>query len=266
LFTKFDEDVLNNISSVDASPERINKLGRQVLNLKKVVSGQHVLVNQLMLLVESCSNVNDHIQKCVSMIETSEKSNIQGTDLINKVKQQQAWFMDNVINLSGYVQSVYSPTEYIITINEHPYYKGILQTTNSRFNSSGYFTLYVTKNGYRSVQLKEEYGGFQQDWPVYVEYTGENFSPGFNQDKINEARDLIRISEQTIIQTKRIKETLVNKRDAYISHINTLLKTKQLLDMKNIKLYNVSTSNVANDDKKVISKSSMVCCRSFGYR
>ena len=64
-----------------------------------------------------------------------------------------------------------SPFKYEIAINGK---RALLVTVTTEFHSRGSFSLQVVKLGDTPITLKEEYGGFTQDWPVFIEVNLQN--------------------------------------------------------------------------------------------
>lgn len=53
--------------------------------------------------------------------------------------------------------------------------RAILITNNTSFQSRGMFTLRVVETGEMPITLRQEYGGFDTQWPVYVEIPSDEY-------------------------------------------------------------------------------------------
>ncbi|MCF7919314.1 MAG: hypothetical protein K9N06_05320 [Candidatus Cloacimonetes bacterium] len=90
----------------------------------------------------------------------------------------------SIIYLEAYIVLERSYMEYEIALPEYDFYYGqhpsdrhaILNTVDTEFSSKGLFHMYVMKLYQEPVQLKEEFGGFTQQWNVYLEIPGSYLS------------------------------------------------------------------------------------------
>jgi hypothetical protein len=75
--------------------------------------------------------------------------------------------------LSGYIVSQNESNSYEIIVPGQTY-RAILYTRYTTFTTKGNFSLPVEKSGTQKVSVKEEYGGFSQEWNTYSEVRPED--------------------------------------------------------------------------------------------
>jgi len=85
----------------------------------------------------------------------------------------------------------------------------ILRTIDTEYTTTGYARLYVLKGFDEEVQIKEDYGGFTQSWPVFIEYTTspEDASKSLQlKGKIREFREVITKSHEQLKLAPKIMD------------------------------------------------------------
>ncbi|KAA0259926.1 MAG: hypothetical protein EDM75_07430 [Chlorobiota bacterium] len=75
---------------------------------------------------------------------------------------------DEVFNLQGYIVAKNGQNRYEVQIPGETY-RALLYTSGTTYTTKGSFTLLVTKKGTEIVTIKEDYGGFTQEWNEYEE-------------------------------------------------------------------------------------------------
>ncbi len=97
----------------------------------------------------------------------------------------------------------------------------VLFTKNTTFTSKGWFTLRVRRLPDSEVRLKEEYGSFNQTWPVYEEVTEEELrineatmrELGSKRDSVHWARNLATEEVLGIAKMKKELQRILDRSD-----------------------------------------------------
>ena len=185
------------------------------------------------------TNKVNELRKTLSSIEDKklnfEQQNyeiLRQGDELNKERSHLYFenMTENCTTISGYVVSVHArfPNKIIyevVILNENS--RALLTTTETEFSNKGYFELLVKSTGKVSMILKEEYGGFTQYWPTYLEITRNE------RQKISSKKSALVKIEDSIESINKVygplKSTLVN----YIIEIDNL---KELIRSETTKL------------------------------
>lgn len=130
-------------------------------------------------------------------------------------------------SLHAFMVAEDSPNIYEIALPEYNYYLGkipssnhaILKTTTISYSSKGWLTINAKRIIDIPIQLKQEYGGFTQNWPVYQEVTDSDIAA--NNSKIQQLSNLN-------------------------AQINDLKQQKASIDEKNNNLYETITKQIVN--------------------
>jgi len=135
-------------------------------------------------------------------------------------------YHENVINLYGYIVGQTDTRTYEIIIGNPMYSssRGVLYTLKTSFQSKGVFTIKALKLGDTEVKLKEEFGGFDQSWPQYIEYNG--YSLDFLEAQ---KRALVIANQRWYVINDRIRgeiDILNNRKQNILMNISTVLDSK----------------------------------------
>ena len=161
---------INKIKMLDNS----NKLDETI----KIINAVNILnldfTNDIDLLLKNFIS-KQNLEKELSEIRVSYNANKESIKELDEYISK-----NNVFTLSGYIIGVTDkgtiagdPYEvYEIT----PFYSSqhaFLYTFETSYSSKGRFTLDVITSSKTPVNLKEEYGGFKQEWDTYMEATAD---------------------------------------------------------------------------------------------
>jgi len=86
--------------------------------------------------------------------------------------------------------------------SDHAY----LFTTQTQFQTKGRFTLPVVRGSNVSTRLRDEYGGFRQSWPFFMESTEHSFLQTALQSGSDKERELNRDYRSASVQERRLAD------------------------------------------------------------
>ena len=103
-----------------------------------------------------------------SLLTEKRQMDSQYKSLQEKVAEIEGWLKQNTpFQLYGFIRAQKEEGVYEITANQEP---AILITTDTRFETTGYFQVWANEVADNlSVTLRQEYGGFTQQWKLYRE-------------------------------------------------------------------------------------------------
>jgi hypothetical protein len=176
---------LNNVKKYDFDSPKLVKLS--ISNLEKVSrleSKHRELSNEFEEIEDLLDKRKEEKEKIENNMEESVRIVAYMVGLIEKTS------IGNIYEIAKFDQ-------YGDVSREHAY----LITKETSFKSKGEFAMEVKKTGSVKTKLKEEYGGFNQDWEVYV----ESNIPDNALEKVNRLEiDIFKIEERRE-RTKRQK-------------------------------------------------------------
>ncbi|MEN6462413.1 MAG: hypothetical protein ABFC94_13740 [Syntrophomonas sp.] len=138
------------------------------------------------------------------------------------------------ITLSAYMVRKIDDDNYEISLPQYNGYFGelpssnhaILKTVSTTFQSKGWFTIKAISEGTMPVDIKEEYGGFTQDWPVYIEVpdsTLDHQNKAEQQQIYNEANNnnnkLKTEQQSNKHEINRLVTNILNQKQSLVSYI-----------------------------------------------
>lgn len=210
LVYKEESDKLNEIISLNN--ER-NNLINEVKNLEDEYKNSESFISDKNKKIESLNKEKSNMEKELQTLQTN----------LDKLKP---------FNISGYIvgktqdisdsigEGEAYEVKYTVDIpygNSDSVDRFILKTYSTQYTSKGNFTLQVVYDGIQDVSIKEDFGGFNQKWVVYSQYTGKIKS----------------IYENAVKELEELKEDIENK-NSEIDNVNKLLNQYN----ENIKNYN----------------------------
>jgi hypothetical protein len=140
------------------SNESYGKANTLLASIEKVNLGMNSTQSELKGFVSRIADNEYESQNCESDIES----------LKNDLKE------NNGFELSGYIVGIatsgYGNETYEIQASGNRY-RSLLTRYSKRYTTKGYFSIRARKTGTRAVTVKEEYGGFEQEWNEYEEVT-----------------------------------------------------------------------------------------------
>ncbi len=217
-------------------PELTNKLNK--LSLININENNKDRIQQLDI---SMIKYNDSFLEITSIEENLIKTKTEIDTLKNRLIEDEKYIEDNgeYFYLSAYIVAQTSYTdfssifnEYEIALENYDYYYGsipsqkhaILLTIETQFSSKGRFSLYAKKLYEVPIQIKQEFGGFTQNWTVYMEVSEQTISTIKN--KKNDINKYKKLSNKKSREKKKLNEDFVLKKakiEAIKSKIISLL-------------------------------------------
>ena len=203
-------------------PELTKKLNK--LSLIRINVDQQNKIQQLDI---SISKFNDSFLDITSIEENLIKTKAEINTLKNRITEDEKYIEDSgdYFYLSAYIvaQTSYTEfssiiTEYEIALEDYDYYYGIIPSQNhailltieTQFSSKGRFALYAKKLYEIPIQIKQEFGGFTQNWSVYMEVSDQTRSKIKNKkEDINKFKTLLKKKSK---EEKKLDENLVKKK------------------------------------------------------
>jgi hypothetical protein len=219
------------------------KLGFDLLvQYGEISKSYYQYISSTISTLEKYHEINKEIKKLHSNIESifteldSAKeeivSNREDVDITKKL-------IAETFILNGLIIAQQSTGAYEIAVNG----ERALLISETQFTTRGLFTLSVRKTTEMPVQLKDEYGGFTQNWPLYVE---ENLQE--DKVRLNEEMSTLNASEEKVEELIRRLDEMNSEKKRLRSYANKLL-TKALCAVKCDKNDNKST--IIDSKKKV---------------
>ena len=155
---------------------------------QKYIADDYIGVMELIYKYELMNIQLQEIDK-VKIIKEQLKSLREQDNNIAQIKKEIEELNDDIyatqqyinensyISLKAYMISQLEPNVYEIALPESSYWgdvpsgtrRAILKTVNTSYASKGWLFIDVRYLGEETVTLKEEYGSFAQQWPIYVE-------------------------------------------------------------------------------------------------
>ena len=135
--------------------------------------------------IDDLKVIRDAVQQIVDLSDTSDSLRIQEKQmekeyarLEEKIDELKRWqTQNNPIRMTGYIRAQQAEGLYEITVGQQ---SALLVSTDTRFETTGAFQLYVTELVEMPVTLREEYGGFTQNWKVYREVPNAEIETRFS--------------------------------------------------------------------------------------
>jgi hypothetical protein len=202
-------------------PELTTKLNK--LSLIRINEDQKNKIQQLDI---SISKFNDSFLDITTIEENLIKTKTEIDTLKNRLTEDEKYIEDSgdYFYLSAYIVAQTSYTEFSSILNEYEIalenydYFGsipsqnhaILLTIETQFSSKGRFALYAKKLYEIPIQIKQEFGGFTQNWSVYMEISDQTISTIKNKkNDINKFKALLKKKSK---KKKKLNEDLVKKK------------------------------------------------------
>ncbi|MCB1060307.1 MAG: hypothetical protein KDB65_08745 [Calditrichaeota bacterium] len=203
----------------DQNLSAVSAVGQGYLGLK---TGRMTFVSSLVNISNSIQEqvaAKGHAQACLPRLER-EMSNSH----LEPINSQ---------SLTAYMIANTGYRQYEIALPEQTYLgrmpsdrHAVLITKQSSFESTGWFTIRVRRLDNSVVKLREEFGSFNQTWPVYEEVSDEEIS-NYNRmvelvqsksDSLGWARETIEKADSRIrVLTKNFNTVLACKCDTTIA-------------------------------------------------
>lgn len=133
---------------------------------------------------------------------------------------------NKILTIRGYMVADIKNDSYEIRVNGAP---AVLHTDINIYKSKGWFTTNVIRNGSTSVQLKEEYGNFNQSWPVYEEVSQDSKDEQLQEiyNLKNKVKDLRNEMESVQTKLNNVKARLESFSKKYPNPIKLIRGDKQ---------------------------------------
>lgn len=220
----------NNLNTINESNSMIQEIDTQINDINNQVSSTQDQVNAL----------NTQADDLRSQLSDAE-------DEYNK--------LCDFSTLKFYVTGQLSDNKYEIALPDYSYYYGdipsdkhaILYTTDTNITSKGWGTMDVYYSGDEQVTLKENYGGFKQQWPIYTQVSSSERSRMSElEESINNAQSAL---DQGLAKVKKETNILYNLTHKNLKFLNN---SKKKLNLK-IQQLNNSNVNINNRIKSTLS-------------
>lgn len=204
--------------------EDVIELNTQMQN-RKEVKGK---------LEENYTETKNQLKKLEDSIQEAiaerEKQQLDKIDYESKASQFSPFTIDGyIIQELGQEDTdlgKFTVYEAAYTINNNYYVnyssdnRFLLITFNTRYRSKGKFSLEVIRGERQEVKLKEELGGFTNEWQVYIESVGKAREKYDSyQNKVEEAEKEIKRLTQKINENNKEKENIQERLKALESEI-----------------------------------------------
>ncbi|MEB2296491.1 MAG: hypothetical protein OZ930_08220 [Ignavibacteria bacterium] len=219
--------------------ETVKKIDYEIDNLDKSYD------NKLSILESKINDAQLTISNTFSKISELENS----ISRLEEEKDELDYFW-----LSGYIVAIVSErvsgNTYEIATGSR--YRSLLTTFETSYNTKGYFSIRARKTGVKKVRVKEEFGGFEQEWNVYEEVIEHEVA--MYDERVSSIRqkkkELSSLNREIAPTTKKIKvfnnekeililkkdralDALINERERAIRDI-TQERDRQIFELKKL--------------------------------
>jgi len=139
----------------------------------------HKIKSLIVKIEKKQKNINDKKDSIDSINSELKKMNREIQEAQEYIKENKFFYLKAFIIANSGTYNGFDMYE--ISLPEYNYYYGnvpsqnhaVLITTETTFKSKGRFELAVQKTGKLPIKLKQQFGGFNQDWPLYIEVNSQ---------------------------------------------------------------------------------------------
>lgn len=158
--TRYDSMLRSN--DPDRASSMLSLYGNIGPQFQKRISPQLSCIQNYNNTTKDISELNAYIATLTSQIEDQKNIIQTNEDRFNSEKANQT----KSFILNAFMIGKHSNAEYEIDVYGK---RALLIALKTEFTTKGYFNLPVKKLMDMPVKIKEEYGGFDQNWPVFIE-------------------------------------------------------------------------------------------------
>jgi len=240
MFRRYDEDTIYNFFFSKTKQEYENGNFDQVRSIVEAFKSLEINdpngITRLPELLDEISNAeNDISEKEEEIVKMQEKIQQTEKDLEIQVNSN-----NNIITLEAFIAAQIGSGKYEILLPNGD--RAILTTFINKYDRQGWTTLNAKKMYDEEVVLKEEYGGFTQKWPVYMEVGTPD------EDKVYELEEMIYDYKEELWKMQDEQVTLEEQVDNCKKEVADILN----LDSSKI-LSNIVIHYSIGEDGKIIS-------------
>ena len=211
MISKYREELISNRydNSIEILRSYEDVVGK---NQNKTIDHAMDALNNFLNAKKEIAELNTSINSNKTQIDEQGKNIQEAKDSYITIKNDQS----KTFSLYAFMVGKTGNFEYEIDINGQ---RAILMAFHTQFKSKGYFNIQVRKMMDLPVKIKEEFGGFDQTWPMFAEVDVQN-----DQQELQKASDKIKEEEQKFNEhNKKLQEdeTAVKTKEIYCKKMLT---------------------------------------------
>lgn len=133
---------------------------------------QSQMIDDVLQTIDKYYDLSSSLSQAQTDLDNNNNLLSEAKSQLNQLHTTESQYL----TLEGFIVGDVGNSQYEFAFPEYNYFgrlpslkHGLLQTLGTTYQSKGWFSLRVTKLTTTPVKLKEEYGNFTQDWPLYME-------------------------------------------------------------------------------------------------